>query len=65
MYHQKDAIKNGIMVDGRHFKVKFTGNLCLPISTLYIFLFYFAMFLCYMSSHVIILLLNQFYTLQC
>ena len=42
MYHQKDAIKkNGIMVDGRHFKVKFTGNLCLPISTLYIFLFYF------------------------
>lgn len=29
--HQKNAIKkNGIMVDGQHFKVKFTGNLHLP-----------------------------------
>ena len=65
---QKDAIKNtGIVVDGRCFKVKFTGYICLPILTLYIFLpydyFFFAM-LCYMSSHVIVLL-NLFYAWQC
>lgn len=52
---QKYAIKKtGIAVDGRCFKVKFTGYLCLPILTLYIFLpyyyYFFAMFLCYMSS---------------
>lgn len=66
---QKDAIKKtGIVVDGRCFKVKFTGYLCLPILTLYIFLpyyyYFFAMFLCYMSSHVIVLL-NLFYAWQC
>lgn len=67
---QKDAIKKtGIVVDGRCFKVKFTGYLCLPILTLYTFftlllLFFFAMFLCYMSSHVIVLL-NPFYAWQC
>ena len=66
---QKDAIKKtGIAVDGRCFKVKFTGYLCLPILTLYTFftllLLFFAMFLCYMSSHVIVLL-NLFYAWQC
>lgn len=66
---QKDAIKKtGIAVDGKCFKVKFTGYLCLPILTLYIFLpydyFFFAMLLCYMSSHVIVLL-NLFYAWQC
>ena len=65
---QKDAIKKtGKVVDGRCFKVKFTGYICLPILTLYIFLpydyFFFAM-LCYMSSHVIVLL-NLFYAWQC
>ena len=59
---QKDAIKKtGIVVDGRCFKVKFTGYLCLPILTLYIFLPYV---ICYMSSHVIVLL-NLFYAWQC
>ena len=62
---QKDAIKKtGIVVDGRCFKVKFTGYLCLPILTLYIFLLYdyyfFAMLLCYMSSHVIVLVRTLF-----
>lgn len=37
---QKDAIKKtGIAVDGRCFKVKFTGYLCLPILTLYTFFY--------------------------
>ena len=48
---QKDAIKKtGIAVDGRCFKVKFTGYLCLPILTLYTFftlllLFFFNVFM--------------------
>lgn len=58
---QRDAIeKTGIVVNGRCFKVKFPGYLCVPILTLYIFFillfFIFAMFLCYMSSYVIVII---------
>ena len=44
---QKDAIKKtGIAVDGRYFKVKFTGYLCLPILTLYTFFTLLLLFFC-------------------
>lgn len=44
---QKDAIKKtGIAVDGRCFKVKFTGYLCLPILTLYTFFTLLLLFFC-------------------
>ena len=50
---QKDAIKKtGIVVDGRCFKVKFTGYLCLPILTLYIFLPYYYFFCNVFMLHV-------------
>ena len=44
---QKYAIKKtGIAVDGRCFKVKFTGYLCLPILTLYTFFTLLLLFFC-------------------
>ena len=44
---QKYAIKKtGIAVDGRCFKVKFTGCLCLPILTLYTFFTLLLLFFC-------------------
>ena len=44
---QKDAIKKtGLAVDGRCFKVKFTGYLCLPILTLYTFFTLLLLFFC-------------------